>query len=181
MRQWKAAGPAPRDIDDELWKRFRGAQDAFFGARDAANAELDAEFAKNAEVKDALILEAEALLPITDLDAAKKAYREIGERWEAAGKVPRDRVKELEGRIRAVENAIRTAEDAEWKRSDPEKSARADGMVAQLEAAIAKAEEGLAKAQAAGNDKRVKELESELASRRQFLEMAQKVSQDYAG
>jgi hypothetical protein len=30
MQQWKAAGPAPRDVDDELWKRFRGAQDTFF-------------------------------------------------------------------------------------------------------------------------------------------------------
>ena len=28
MRQWKAAGAAPKDVDDELWKRFRGAQDS---------------------------------------------------------------------------------------------------------------------------------------------------------
>ncbi|MDO9497597.1 MAG: DUF349 domain-containing protein, partial [Nocardioides sp.] len=45
MREWKAAGPAPKDVDDALWARFRGAQDTFFGARDAANAALDAEFA----------------------------------------------------------------------------------------------------------------------------------------
>ena len=63
MRQWKAAGPAPRDVDDALWKRFRGAQDTFFGARDAAAAEQDAEFAANAEVKEELLVEAEALLP----------------------------------------------------------------------------------------------------------------------
>jgi hypothetical protein len=44
MRQWKAAGPAPKGIDDQLWKRFRAAQDTFFGARDNANAELDREF-----------------------------------------------------------------------------------------------------------------------------------------
>ena len=63
MREWKAAGPAPRDVDDALWKRFRGAQDTFFGARDAANAEQDEEFAANAEVKEALLVEAEALRP----------------------------------------------------------------------------------------------------------------------
>ena len=45
MRQWKAAGPAPKDVDDELWRRFRAAQDTFFGARDATNAALDAEYA----------------------------------------------------------------------------------------------------------------------------------------
>ena len=37
MRQWKEAGPAAKAEDDELWKRFRGAQDQFFGAREAAN------------------------------------------------------------------------------------------------------------------------------------------------
>ncbi|HYH35681.1 MAG TPA: DUF349 domain-containing protein, partial [Nocardioides sp.] len=102
MREWKAAGPAPRQVDDELWQRFRGAQDAFFGARDAAQAEQDKEFAANAEVKEGLLAEAEALLPVTDLAAAKKAVRDIAERWEAAGKVPRDRVKELEGRMRRI-------------------------------------------------------------------------------
>src|SRR6478735_3243193 len=67
MRQWKAAGPAPRDVDEALWKRFRGAQDTFFGARDAAAAEQDEEFAANAEAKEALLLEAEKLVPVTDL------------------------------------------------------------------------------------------------------------------
>ncbi len=180
MRQWKAAGPAPRDVDDALWKRFRGAQDQFFGARDATNAALDAEFAANAEVKEALLVEAEALLPITDLDAAKKALRDLGEKWEAAGKVPRERIKELEGRMRAVEQAVRGIEDEQWRRSDPEKSARADDMVTQLESAIAQVEADLEKARAAGNDKKVRELEDNLASRQSFLEMAKRVSEDYS-
>uniref|UniRef100_UPI002B26BF74 DUF349 domain-containing protein n=1 Tax=Nocardioides sp. TaxID=35761 RepID=UPI002B26BF74 len=159
MRDWKAAGPAPKDVDDALWKRFRGAQDAFFGARDAANAALDAEFADNAVVKDAIIIEAEALLPVKDVEAAKKAFRDIADRWDAAGKVPRDRMKELEGRMRAVEQAIRSIEDDAWKRSDPEKSARANDMVAKLEDAIAEVEQDLEKARAAGNAKKVKDLE----------------------
>ena len=64
--------------------------------------------------------------------------RDIADRWEAAGKVPRDRMKELEGRIRKVEQAIRDAESEQWKRTDPEKSARADDMVSKLETALAK-------------------------------------------
>jgi hypothetical protein len=162
MRDWKAAGP-------------------FFGARDAANAALDAEFADNAVVKDALILEAEALVPVKDVDAAKKAFRDIADRWDAAGKVPRDRMKELEGRIRAVEQAIRSVEDDAWKRSDPEKSARANDMVTKLEDAIAEVEADLEKARAAGNDKLVKDLEENLASRQSFLEMAKRASADYSG
>lgn len=180
MTSWKAAGPAPKDVDDALWKRFRGAQDAFFGARDATNAALDQEFAANAEVKDALLLEAEALVPVTDLDAAKRAFRDISERWDAAGKVPRDRIKEFDARIRTVEQAIRGLEDEKWRRSDPEKSARADDMVGKLEAAIAKVEADLAKARATGNAKRVKDLEDNLESRQSFLEMAKRASDEFS-
>lgn len=181
MSEWKAAGPAPKDVDDELWKRFRGAQDAFFGARDAENAALDAEFEANAIVKDALLIEAEKLVPVKDVDAAKRAFRDIADKWDAAGKVPRDRMKDLEARIRAVEQAIRAVEDDAWKRSDPEKSARANDMVTKLEDAIAKVEKDLEKARTAGNDKKVKDLEDNLESRRSFLEMARRASADYSG
>jgi hypothetical protein len=181
MREWKAAGPAPRDVDEALWKRFRGAQDAFFGARDAAAAEQDQEFAANAEVKERLLVEAEALVPVTDLEAAKKAFREIADRWDAAGKVPRDRMKELEGRIRKVEQAIRGVEDEQLRRSDPEKSARADDMVSKLQQAIEKVEVDLDKARAAGNEKKVRDLEENLESRRAFLETARRASDEFSG
>ena len=180
MREWKAAGPAPKDVDDTLWARFRGAQDTFFGARDAANAALDAEFAVNAEVKEKLLVEAEALLPVTDVEAAKRAFRDIAERWDAAGKVPREKIKDLEARIRKVEQTIRGLEDEQWRKSDPEKSARADDMVAKLQAAIAGVEADLEKARAAGNEKKVKELEENLESRQAFLEMAKRASQEFS-
>ena len=180
MRQWKAAGPAPRDVDDALWKRFRGAQDAFFGARDAAAAEQDQEFTANALVKEQLLVEAEALVPVTDLEAAKRAFRDLAERWDAAGKVPRERMKELEGRIRKVEQEIRGVEEDQWRRSDPEKSARADDMVSKLEAAIAQVESDLAKARTTGNEKKIKELEDNLASRQLFLETAKRASEDFS-
>jgi hypothetical protein len=180
MRSWKAAGPAPRDVDEALWKRFRAAQDTFFGARDAASAKEDEEFAANAAVKEELLVEAEALVPVTDLEAAKKSMRSIAERWESAGKVPRDRMKELEARIRKVEQAIRSVEEEQWRRSDPEKSARADDMVTKLETAIAKVEADLGVAQDAGDAKRVAELEENLASRRAFLDMARRASDEFS-
>jgi DNA repair exonuclease SbcCD ATPase subunit len=185
MREWKAAGPAPKDVDEQLWQRFRGAQDKFFGARDAANAELEREFEANAEVKDQLLVEAEALATQVgkgdaDLDAAKRAFRDLATRWDAAGKVPRSRMKELEGRFRKVEQAIRGVEEEQWRKSDPEKSARADDMITKLETGIAELEEQLAAAKESGNEKQVKELEETLASRRMFLEAAQRASADFS-
>ena len=181
MREWKAAGPAQREVDDALWKRFRGAQDQFFGARDATAAAQDKEFEGNAEVKEKILAEAETLVPVTDLEAAKKAFRDIAERWDAAGKVPRDRMKELEARIRKVEQAIRGVEDEQWRRTDPEKSARADDMVGKLQKAIDDIEADLAKARESGNEKKVKELEENLESRRTFLEMARRAADEFSG
>jgi hypothetical protein len=180
MRQWKAAGPAPKNVDDQLWKRFRGAQDQFFGARDAANAKLDEEFAANAEVKEKLLVEAEALLPVTDVRAAKDAFRDIAERWDAAGKVPRDRIKELEGRMRKVEQAIRGVEDDEWKRSNPEARARAADTVAQLEASLEELEAKKAKAETAGNAKKAAEHASAIEARQAWLVEARKALDDFS-
>ncbi len=181
MREWKAAGPAPRDVDEALWTRFRAAQDAFFAARDAESSKVDAEFAANAVVKEGLLEEAEKLVPVTDLDAAKRAFRDISERWDAAGKVPRERMKDLEARIRKVEQAIRGVEEDQWRRSDPEKSARADDLVGKLQDAIAKVEKDLEAARAAGNDKLAAELEDNLDSRRAFLEAAKRAASEFSG
>jgi hypothetical protein len=181
MRQWKAAGPAPRDVEDALWTRFRAAQDTFFGARDEAMAAQDSEFAANAEAKEKLLVEAEALLPVTDVAAAKRAIRDLSERWDTIGKVPRDKIRPLEDRMRAVEQEIRGLEEEQWRKSDPEKSARADDMVAKLEQAIGKVESDLEKARAVGDQRKIADLEENLASRRAFLEMAQRASADYSG
>lgn len=62
MQQWKSAGRASREVEDELWARFKGAQDQFFQARSAVFAERDASLAANAEVKEQLLAEAEKIL-----------------------------------------------------------------------------------------------------------------------
>lgn len=178
MTRWKAAGPAARGVDDRLWKQFRAAQDKFFEARDAANAALDAEFEVNAEKKLVILAEAEALLPIKDIDAARKAMHDIGDRWEAAGKVPRAKVKEFEGRIRKVEDAIRAAGDAKWNRSNPEVSARANETVTKLEKSIADLRADLQKA--AGNAKKEAEITESIAARVAWLEQAQKAASDFS-
>ena len=120
-------------------------------------------------------------MPVTDLEAAKRAFRDIADQWDAAGKVPRDRMKDLEGRIRKVEQAIRAVEDDQWRKSDPEKSARADDMVSKLEAGIAEAQAKLDKAQASGDARRIKDLEADLANKQAFLDMARRASAEFGG
>ncbi|MBX6382254.1 MAG: DUF349 domain-containing protein [Microbispora sp.] len=180
MRQWKAAGRASREVEDELWARFKAAQDQFFQARSAAFAERDASFAANAEVKEALLAEAEKLLPVTDARAARTALRGILERWEAVGPVPRDQRDRLEGGLRKVDDAVRKAEELEWKRSNPEARARAQDTVNQLRRSIEQLEARLAKAQAAGRDKEAKEAEEALAARRSWLQEAERTLAEFS-
>ena len=170
LAEWKKAGRASRKEDDALWARFRAAQQVFYDARRAKDEAVDAEFAENLKVKEALVAKAEALLPIKDIKAAKKALRPIQDAWEEAGRVPRGAVRRIEGRMRAVEDAIREAENAEWRRTDPETKARAEGLAGQLQDSIASLEKDLAAAQAAGDTKKVAEAEAALTARRAWLD-----------
>ena len=181
MTQWKGAGRASRPVDDALWARFRAAQDAFFAARDAAATVTDAEFAANLTVKEALLVEAEALVPVRNLAAAKSTLRSVQERWEAAGKVPRGDIQRIEARLRAAEQAVRDADDAQWKRTNPETRARAEGAAAQLEQVIAGLEADLVRATATGDQRKVAEAQAALDARRAWLEQIQRAAQDARG
>ncbi|RJF44714.1 DUF349 domain-containing protein [Actinomyces sp. 2119] len=174
LEEWKKAGRASRKEDDALWARFRAAQQVFFDARRAKDAAADAELAENLKVKEALLAKAEALVPVTDVKAARRALRPIQDAWDEAGKVPRGAVRRVEGRMRAVEDAVREAENAEWRRSDPETKARAEGLAGQLQDAIAALETDLAAARTAGDSKKVAEAEAALTARRAWLEQVRR-------
>lgn len=173
MDEWKAAGHAGRGAEDRLWTRFRAAQDVFFAARDAANADRDVEQRANLDKKRALLEEAEALLPITDIAAAKRALRDIGERWEAIGHVPRNDKDRIEGRLRKVEQAVRSHEQDEWKRSNPETRARASDTAAKFAEAVAKAEREKEQALARGDQAAAAKADEKIASTRALLAAAE--------
>lgn len=170
MDRWKAAPRASRKEDDALWARFRAAQQVFFDARRAKDEATDSEFHENLVAKEALLDEAEALLPVTDAATVKPLLRGIQDRWDEIGRVPGSDVTRIEGRMRAVEEAVRAAEDREWKRSNPETRARATGMLGQLEDQVADLGEKLAAAEAAGDTRRAADVGEALATKQAWLD-----------
>jgi hypothetical protein len=164
LTEWKAAGRAAKDVDETLWQRFKAAQDTFFSARNAASAERDAEFHANADAKEALLAEAEKV-DTSDLEAARAALRTIGDKWDAIGKVPRERSAELERRLRAVERKVR---DTPSGGVDPEAKARADQFRARAEQFERQAE----KAAAAGRTKDAEEARANAEQWRQWADAA---------
>ena len=181
MRSWKAAGRAARADEDELWNRFKTAQDTFFRARAEVYSAKDAALREHAGVKNQLLEEAGKLVPVTDVRAARAALRGIQERWEQAGPVPREAHERLEAGLRRIEDAVRKAEDAQWRRSNPEALARARGTVEQLRSAITGLEEQLAKAQEADNARAVQEATEALDARRSWLAEAERTLAELTG
>lgn len=174
MVDWKAAGRAPKDADDTLWQRFRAAQDLFFSRRSAAFNERDSELIDNARRKEQILAEAERIDPSGDLEAARAQLHRLQERWEAVGHVPRERMRELEGRLRVVEERVRGAADAQWRRSDPEALAR----VSQFRERVEQFEAQAAKARAAGDERRAKRADEQAAQWREWLAAAEQAVAD---
>lgn len=165
LTEWKAAGRTAKDVDDALWARFKGAQDAFFAARNAVTAERDVEFTANAAAKHALLAQAEKI-DIDDPDAARSALRSITDKWDAIGKVPRERTADLDRRLRAVEKKVRDA--AESGRADPEAVARAEQFRSRAE----QFEKQAAKAEAAGRTKDAQQARESAEQWRQWADAA---------
>jgi len=181
MRAWKAAGRASREVEEELWGRFKAAQDQFFAARTEALSEKEAELREHAVAKEALLEQAQALLPITDIRSARAALRGLQEKWEQIGGIPRDSRDHLEGGLRKVEDAVRKAEDNQWRKSNPEAIARAEGTVNQLRSNIEQLERQLAKAREKGDAKAERNAQEAIDARRSWLEEAERTLAEFSG
>jgi hypothetical protein len=181
MDRWRKAGRASRADDDALWERFKAAQDTFFNAKDEVAAKEDEEFRANLVVKEELLKEAEAILPITDLEAAKTALRAVQDKWDAAGKVPRADVDRMEKGMRRVEQAVRDADEKRWKQTNPEVAARAQSMVDQLEASVASLRDDVEKAQASGNERKLEDAQAKLEAQEQWLAQARGNLDEFGG
>lgn len=173
MEQWKKAGFAGKRDDEALWQRFRSAQEKFFTARKQTYQSRDQEQKSNLAAKRALLDRAEALLPVEDAKAARRAFRDIQGEWADIGHVPRADKRRIDTRLRAVDDAIRAAETSAWRRSNPEIRDRAQGLVDAYRASVAKLEAELVVAQESGDAARISEAEQTLNQQRLMLESAE--------
>ncbi len=179
LDRWKTAGRAGKD-DDALWAKFKAAQDAFFASRNEVYDKRSTDERAALVVKEQLVAAAEALLPVKDIKSAKRNLRPIQERFEKAGRVPRNDVKRIDDRMHAVEDAIRKTEGDQWKRTNPELKARASSTVEHFSESIAKLQRQLAKAQESGNSAAIKKATDSLAGATQLLEAVQKGLADFS-
>jgi hypothetical protein len=171
LDQWKLSGRSQGTQDDQLWDRFKAAGDSIYAVRKEVIAKESVEFQANYEAKLAIIAEAEKLDPQTNLSEAKKQLLLLQARYEKAGKVPKDKIRETDDRIRSVEKRVKDAEQEHWRKSDPAAIERTNGVLSQLEQSITKLEQELEAAKAANDSVKIQKAQDALDARRSWLEV----------
>ncbi|NOT76412.1 MAG: DUF349 domain-containing protein [Cyclobacteriaceae bacterium] len=97
--EYKHIGPVAREEKDAVWDRFKKASDAIYARRDAFVTNLNQEWAKNLETKDAIINEITSYAAFQS-DRIKEWNQKTAEviaiqkKWETVGPVPRAKAKE---------------------------------------------------------------------------------------
>lgn len=171
MAEWKKAPRGSRADEDKLWKRFKSAQDEFFTKLKATEAQEDAKLQENLPAKEALLVQAESLLPIEgkDLKALKRSLREIQSAWDKAGELPKADRARLDGRLKKVEDAIRSEDDKQWSAVNPEVIARAADTANAFSEGLARYQRELAQAISEGDSKSVEKLEASISNLKALL------------
>jgi hypothetical protein len=174
MDQWKASGRGKKSADTALWNRFKAAQDTFFKAKNADMDKRKNSMVENLAKREAMIVEFEALLPISDFKSAKNKFYDLMGKWQKIGMTDRKKLSTFDARIKKVEDEINDLERNFQRKSDPSAKAQANKVVQGLAEAIENYEKQAAKAEAAGQTAKAMVAREAAAARRGWLEQAQK-------
>lgn len=171
LDQWKLSGRSQGSQDDALWERFKTAGDNIYARKKEILAKESVEFQANYETKIAVITEAEKLDPSINLAEAKKQLLSLQAKYEKAGKVPKDKMKETDSRMKTVEKKFKDFEQEQWRASDPAAIERTNSVVSQLLDSIEKLEKELAGAEASNDPSRITKAKEALQARKSWLEV----------
>jgi len=181
MDKWKAAGRGKKSADTALWNRFKTAQDTFFKAKNADMDKRKGSMVENLAKREVMIVEFEALLPITDFKSAKKKFYDLMGKWQKIGMTDRKKRASFDSRIKKVEDEINELERNFARKSDPSAKAQANKVVQGLAEAIENYEKQAAKAEAAGQTAKAMVAREAAAARRGWLAEAQKGLTEFTG
>lgn len=181
MDKWKAAGRGKKSADTALWNRFKTAQDTFFKAKNADMDKRKGSMVENLAKREVMIVEFEALLPISDFKTAKKKFYDLMGKWQKIGMTDRKKRASFDSRIKKVEDEINELERNFQRKSDPSAKAQANKVVQGLAEAIENYEKQAAKAEAAGQTAKAMVAREAAAARRGWLEEAQKGLTEFTG
>ena len=104
QNDWRAIGPVPRRLSDKVWKRFRGACDEFFNAKNTFFSSIGKTEADNLALKTDLIKKVETFEPSEDRAANLEILKGFQRDWMEVGHVPIKEKERLANEFRTVIN-----------------------------------------------------------------------------
>ena len=114
QKKWREAGFAGKSIDQDLWTRFREANDYFFERRSKHFDEMNAQRGVAAELKEAIILEVEEIHESDDWKNTSRMMNELMNRWKKAGFAGREIDDELWARFNGPRQAFYARQSAHF-------------------------------------------------------------------
>jgi hypothetical protein len=133
--EWKAAGPAPREHDQGLWKRYKALLDRFYAARREHNQVLDQERVENLNAKLALCSAAVELAEDAERYQSgqpvgrksepdfMREVKDIQRQFRETGHVPRERHAEVRDRFKAACDRVYAVLEPWFEKQDSERAA----------------------------------------------------------
>ncbi len=104
QRIWKTIGMVPKEVNTEVYERFRSACNRFFNLKkefyDVVNEELSINYQKKLEI----CVSAESLQASTDWRKSTSAFLDLQKQWKTIGPVPRKHSDQIWKRFRAACN-----------------------------------------------------------------------------
>lgn len=135
--QWKRIGYAPKEHNDEIWKRFRAITKVFFDKRDDFYKEIKTEQHNNLKKKTDLCVQAEALATSTDWKRTTNELIRLQQEWKTIGPIPKRYSDKLWTRFRAACDAFFNSKQAHFgslAESETENLAKKNDLIARIEA-----------------------------------------------
>lgn len=87
LKVWKTIGPVPKEMNEEIWVRFKSTLDKFFENKKEYFEKLKGEQANNYNLKVDLCLQAEAIAKRDDWKKATEELLKLQEDWKKIGSV----------------------------------------------------------------------------------------------
>lgn len=102
QKTWRNIGFAPRNVNDEIWNRFRAAQNVFFKNKKEFFKKLKDEQKENYNLKLNICMQAEGMQDSTDWKKTTNDLINLQKEWKNIGPVPRKNSDKIWHRFRAA-------------------------------------------------------------------------------
>ncbi|WP_148899004.1 DUF349 domain-containing protein [Fodinibius salinus] len=105
-KQWKEIGKVPREKSDEVWERYKKAQDNYYDQKYKYDPDHQSKVDRFSHKKEKICEEAEQLVEMDDIATAARKVNKLHHRWKKVGNLPQRLEDKLWNRFKSATDAF---------------------------------------------------------------------------